>query len=457
MMRSLTSRLTLWYALIATATVGLILVGGRFYLEYSLIQGVDLLNAVEFEEIRSRVEELADSVDQEELVRAVHAHAELDASLYFFQIASSSGEILYRSDNLGSHILPEALHGHPKITYEDPELGWIRSMEGSIAGLNVNIVSWLDTMYALFDDYEKASLMVCLVIFVLSLSVGYLLSRLALRPIGAIQETARRIGVSRFGERIPVPNTGDELERLAVLLNAMLDRLERSYEQVKRFTAEASHEFRTPLSILRLHTERLLGNPDLSSEEREKALSEQMEEVERLNHMIDDLLFLAKADAGVIRMEIRSVALQSFLDDLRSDAEILAEEKGIRFLMKNSPVATWRLDPSLIRQVLLNLIVNAIRYSKSGTTITLSVEPSQGNLVLMVSDEGPGVPEEKLGRIFDRFERLNQDERKGANGLGLAICRSIVSRHGGAIVARNRTHPRGLEVELTLPKDSSSS
>ena len=450
-MKSLTSRLTLWYALVATATVAVILVGGRFYLEYSLVRGIDLLNEVELEEIRSRILDQGPEASIEDRIAAVHQHAELDASLYFFQVADSDGHVLYRSANLGNYDLPEALHGHARMSYEDPELGWIRSLEEQVGGLDVHVVSWLDSAHALFDDYERASFLVCGAVFILSISFGYFLSRLALRPIASIQQTAQKIGASRFSDRIPVPNTGDEVERMAVLLNDMLDRLESSYEQVKRFTAEASHEFRTPLSILRLQTERMLNHPDLDAEEREKALSDQMEEVERLNQMIDDLLFLARSDAGVMRVELRRIVLGDYLEDLRCDVNLLAEDRGIIFQMKSPTNLIWTLDPVLIRQVLLNLISNALRFSDSGMTIELDVSVRKESLVFSIQDEGKGVPEDQLPRIFDRFERLDQGNDSGANGLGLAICRSIVERHSGSIRAYNRKDRSGLVVEVTIP------
>lgn len=451
-MKSLTARLTFWYALIVTLTVAVLLIVGRFYLERNLIKGVDLLNQVEFEEIQSRIKSPAGMDSQQELIASIREHAELDAALYFFQVANADQEILYKSSNLGAHLLPPEVHGKTQVTVKDDELGWIRSMEFEHAGLDIHIVSSLNSTMVLFNNYEQIGLIACWIVFLLSLVVGCCFSRLAIRPIASIQSTAQRITASSFNERIPVPNTGDEIAKMALLLNEMLDRLENSYQQVKRFTAEASHEFRTPLSIIRLHTEHLLSHPELSPHELEAALSEQMEEVERLNSMIDDLLLLAKADSGVMALDLRSVDLAEYFDDLATDLDLLTADKGVRFELQQLGPASWVFDPSWMRQVILNLVSNALAVSASEALIELRVELAGNQLRLSVRDEGPGVAAEDLMRMFDRFERLGQKSYADGNGLGLAICSSIVKRHAGTIQAKNRIDRSGLCVEVYCPQ-----
>ena len=147
---------------------------------------------------------------------------------------------------------------------------------------------------------------------------------------------------------------------MAVLLNDMLDRLEASYNAVKRFTSEASHEFRTPLSIIRLQTERLLEHPELSELERTNALHEQMEEVENLSNIIDSLLFLAKADAGAMPLSLQLIDMRTFLDDFKSDAALLASEHSVGFELRDEISQDWIMDVRWIRQVLLNLVSNAL-------------------------------------------------------------------------------------------------
>jgi two-component system heavy metal sensor histidine kinase CusS len=302
-----------------------------------------------------------------------------------------------------------------------------------------------------FNNYEQTSLYVGVGVFLFSLLLGFLLSRLAIRPIAAIQRSAQLVSASNFTERIPVPNTGDEVARMAILLNAMLDRLEAAYLQVKRFTAEASHEFRTPLSIIRLQTERLLGHPELTVDERGTSLVEQMEEVERLNKMIDDLLFLAKADAGVIPLSLQSVNIADYLTDFQADASLLANESSVVFSMQCTVSIDWRIDPGLIRQVLLNLLSNALEVSQAGDGVQLVVSLVGGMLSFKMKDQGAGLSESKIERMFNRFERLGASSDSKGNGLGLAICRSIVERDGGTIRAYNCQDSTGLVVEVRLP------
>ncbi len=451
-MKSLSARLTLWYALVVTLTVSVLLLLGRFYLEHNMVSAIDLLNEVEFEEIRSRIDNEDGPDTEANLIDAIKEHAELDAALYFFQVGHGHEDIIYRSSNLGPYALPKGVHGHPQATVYDDELGLIRSLEVNYAGMDIHVVSSLKSAEALFNDYERTSLYVSATVFFLSLALGYFLSRLAIRPIAAIQASARRVSASNFNERIPVPNTGDEVERMAVLLNAMLDRLEAAYQQVKRFTAEASHEFRTPLSIIRLQTERLMDQPDLSPEDRAAALAEQMDEVERLNKMIEDLLFLAKSDAGVLPLKVAAISVSEYLEDFKADADLLCEGRSVCFELHCDPDSEWTMDAGLIRQVLLNLLSNALQVSPVGGVVCLTAAKQGTMMEFRLEDEGGGLSEAQIGRMFNRFERLGATSETKGNGLGLAICRSIVERHGGTIHAENRSEGSGLAVVVRLPE-----
>jgi len=450
-MKSLTSRLTFWYALVVTVTVAVLLLLGRFYLEHNLIKGVDLLNEVEFEEVRSRIDR-PNAGGEGEVLEAVRQHAELDAALYFFQVGRGHDQVIFKSSNLGPYQLPPGVHGRSKVTVADDELGVLRSAEFSYAGLDIHIASSLHSAQKLFDDYEQTSILVCFGIFLLSLGFGYLLSRLAIHPIAAIQTTARRITASSFSERIPVPNTTDEIARMASFLNEMLDRLEASYEQVKRFTAEASHELRTPLSIIRLQAERLSQEGEMTVAERREASAEQLEEIQRLNKLIDDMLLLAKADAGVIQLNCKAVDIAEFTEDFNCDAELLAAEKGVHFKLSCPIEGIVYFDPAWMRHVLLNLLSNALNHSQAGDQLELDCVEEGGSAVFRMTDSGPGLPDYKLEAVFERFERVGADTDSGGNGLGLAICRSIVQRHGGAIRAMNRSDRSGLILEVRLPE-----
>lgn len=454
-MRSISFRLTVWYTVIVTLTVVACLFSGRFLMERYLIRGLDLMVDAEYQEIRGRILAMGEAAAQADVIDAIRYHAELDTALYYFQVNHQHRDILFKSANLGPHVLPASLHGSEPTTLDHPNLGLMRTKEYILGPLDVHIAVSLANVEILFQNYNRLSVYATLVVLVLSVGLGYFLSRLALNPVRAIQASARRITASNFDERIEVPNTRDEMARMAELLNEMLDRLQGAYQLVRRFTAEASHELRTPLSIIRLQTERLMRDESLSREERWEGLQDQLDSIERLNKLVDDLLFLAKADAGVMPVQFKTVLLREFVEDFAEDARLLAEDRGVVFSVSGSMEGTWVFDPVWIRHVLLNLLSNALKVSPSGSRIELELRIGEHALMLAVSDEGPGIPPDKVERIFERFHRLDTEQDACGSGLGLAICRSIVTRHGGTITARNRT-PHGLRVEALLPWSESS-
>jgi signal transduction histidine kinase len=449
-MKSLTFRLTVWYTVVVTLTVVACILAGRFFMERYFIRGLDLMLDAEFQEIRGRVLAVGPSADDATIIEAIRYHAELDSALYYFQVNRNHDRIIYRSANFGSSQLPTHLHHAAPETIDHPNLGLLRTGEYTVGDLDVHIAVSLANVVLLLENYNRLGFYVTGVVFCLSILLGFLLSRVALNPIRAIQDSARRITATNFNERIGVPDTKDEIVHMARLLNEMLDRLQAAYQLVKRFTAEASHEFRTPLSVIRLQTERLLREEGLARDEQVEALQDQLESIERLNKLVDDLLFLAKADAGVLQTHFKRVNLQAFVEDFAEDATLLAEDKGVGFEVCGNLAFTWTFDPVWMRHVLLNLFSNALKVSTAGTSIELLVERDEQNLIMRMDDEGPGIPADKLELIFERFHRLDTEEKTGT-GLGLAICQSIVHRHRGTIRALNRK-PSGLRVEVCLPE-----
>jgi signal transduction histidine kinase len=451
-MRTLTFRLTLWYACVVTATVSLILLAGRFYLEQNLMRGVDFLNDAEFEEIQQRLQAIPADLDPQAIADLIRQHTEIDASLFFFQVGSGDNPAFFRSSNLGGQILP--VGPGERATIRDLRLGHLRIGTYSLGGLDISIASSLQSVDAIFSNAGQTIALILALVFLVSIGIGILLSRIALKPVKDIQAIARRISARNLSERIPVPPGGDELSRLSQFLNEMFDRLEGAFQQISRFTADASHELRTPLSLIRLHGERLLRDPDLPVEERLAALGEQMGEIEHLNKLIDDLLFIARADAGVLQLSTRQTAIGAYVADFAEDARILCEDQHVGFELDSAGDGhTVTLDPVWIRHVLLNLLSNALRVSPAGSTIRMRSQPLPPNhWRLELEDEGPGLPEAMTERIFDRFQRHVDPSADGAgSGLGLAICRSIVAKHGGQIRAFVRTDRSGLRLQVDLP------
>jgi two-component system heavy metal sensor histidine kinase CusS len=269
--------------------------------------------------------------------------------------------------------------------------------------------------------------------------------------VRAIRETATRIRSDNLKERIPVGAVKDEISDLARFLNQVFDRLENSFDQIRRFTADASHELKTPLSLVRLHAERLLVAGHLEPEQRE-SVHVQLEELARVNQIIEELLFLSRADAQAIKIDLKEQGPGGFLHAFAQDAAALAEHHGRRFNYSHEGEGTIAFEEKRMRQVLLNLLANALNATPPGGRITLRSVLADGYWRMSVEDDGPGLTAEQRGRLFERFVRFTPPggEDKGS-GLGLAICRSIVLLHKGKIFADAGSEGRGLRMVIEIP------
>jgi signal transduction histidine kinase len=287
----------------------------------------------------------------------------------------------------------------------------------------------------------------------LSIGFGMALRHSTLQPVRMIQAAARRISASNLGERIAVPAASGEMAALARLLNEMFDRLERSFNQAKRFTADVSHELMTPLSIIRLHTERLLNDPELPAQYYH-SVEEQLQETMHLAETLERLLMLAKADSSALPLKLESVSTVDFVGQFAEDAQLLAESRGLNVAVAQNDAGVATFDQGCMRQVLFNLLSNALRFSPPKGTITFNSKRADGEWIVEIWDEGQGVPPHRLGDIFERFVQITPRSDLGSGaGLGLAICKSILELHHGRISARNRTDRRGLVVAFSLPRN----
>jgi signal transduction histidine kinase len=287
---------------------------------------------------------------------------------------------------------------------------------------------------------------------VASVVIGLVFSEIALRPVRIIQETANRIRSDNLSQRVPVSEVRDEISDLARLLNEMFDRLESSFNQIRRFSAEASHELKTPLSLLRLEAEKLLLNEGLTPDQHE-AVQVQMDEISRLEQIIEDLLFLSRAEAQAVTLAVRHCNCSEFLEAFVPDARVLAEHRAVRFAARIERGEPADFDPKWIRQVLLNLLTNALNVSPRGSLVTLESEFTVDGWHVAIEDEGPGVPADQRERIFERFVRLPSAgaEVVEGSGLGLAIVRVIIQLHRGTIRAEAGPRKGGLRVIFELP------
>lgn len=455
MTTSLGSRLRWWYVLAITVTVALALLVGRLFLERQLIQSIDLLNAVEFQEIRDRVIQGKTALSEQELLKTISAHAELDSLLYFFQVRRlGGGPILFQSSNMKGHALPPppAAGASGNYTCWAGPLREVRVSDFTLGQYEMQIGTPLNNVRRMFGSYSRMSFGVMGFVLVLSVFVGQWGSHVALGPIRRIQQTAARISADNLSERIPEGQAQDEVAGLAQLLNRMFDRLEVSFGKVWRFAADASHELRTPLSLIRLQSEKLLTRGQLTEPQIE-AIHQQLEAIGRLDSVIEKLLFLAKAGAGSIPVQLMRQNAYEMIDAFVPDALVLCEEHGVHFQVHLNAAATVEIDHILLRQVLLNLVNNALQVLPEGGEILLSSAPAGTVWRVSVEDNGPGVPRDQLQAIFEPFMRAPAAplrEKTAGSGLGLAICRNIVELHRGRIYAENRHPGSGLRVTFEI-------
>ncbi|WP_034344707.1 sensor histidine kinase [Deinococcus misasensis] len=274
----------------------------------------------------------------------------------------------------------------------------------------------------------------------------YGVSARALKPLRYVQAAAETITEKNLSSRVPVPNTHDEVESLASTINEALARLEKSFEMQRRFTSDASHELRTPVTAIGGHAGYLLRRTNPSPQQTE-SLTIIKNESERLSHLIQSLLELARADAGSVNMNLQPMLALPFMEDLQREmkpilgqAELLVEGQEFAFMA----------DPSRMKQVMINLISNAL---KAGSTrIILQGKLENKEVHFMVQDNGPGIAEEHLTKLFDRFYRVQESRNRdeGGSGLGLSIVKTIIDAHQGRVWFASRVG-EGTTVHVVLP------
>ncbi len=279
---------------------------------------------------------------------------------------------------------------------------------------------------------------------------GWFLARRALAPVDAMVDTARTIEAEDLSRRIEAADSTAELGRLAAVLNAMLERLERAFTAVKHFSADAAHELRTPLTILKGELEVALRSPP-TPEEYRSVLVSCLEEVDRLSTLVTDLLFLARSDSGNMSIVRTPVNLAAVLRDVCAALDALAETTPISF-RHDAPLELWtRGSEAMLFRLIFNLGENAIKYTPEGGRVTLTLKPQGTEAYLAVRDTGAGIAAEEQPHIFDRFYRADPARSRGGTGLGLALARSIVLAHGGQISVESRVgHGSCFTVRLPL-------
>jgi heavy metal sensor kinase len=265
--------------------------------------------------------------------------------------------------------------------------------------------------------------------------------RHALKPVDELTQSAEQITSRNLSRRLPVADTGDEIERLSVALNRMIARLDESFQYIQRFTADASHELRTPLTVLRGELEDIAQRPrqlGLDSEARD-TIGSLLEETERLSRIVESFLAISRLDAGEAQMERVNFDLAELTATTTEQMRLLADDKNVSLVCETKGVVEVEGDRARLKQVVVNLLDNAIKYTQEGGEARVRVRSENAHALLEVTDTGIGVPAEALRRLFDRFYRVDKarSRQMGGVGLGLAIVKSIVTAHGGQVTVES--------------------
>jgi signal transduction histidine kinase len=373
-------------------------------------------------------------------------------------------EISVLGDTVPLALLRRAAQRHTAMVTEVPagDHGTARLLTTPLpgnVGEGVLLVSYpLREVAALLARARFHATLAILAALIVSLVAGYFLARNAMRPVAAMSNRAALIGAANLHERVPIHNPRDELGILATTLNGLLDRVAEALDQQRRFMADASHELRTPVAIMRGETDIALGSATRSAEEYREALTVVHKAAIRLGHTVEDIFLLALVDAK----EAPVVPAPIYLDDLVADAcramRSLAEGRGITIDCATSAEAAYVGDEQLLQRLIANLLDNAIKYSPPGGSITVRFDRTGDWYALSVSNGGPGIPPEAREHVFDRFFRLDSARtvsigthgRVTGSGLGLPIARWIAERHGGTLELSESTEAR-TSFTLRLP------
>lgn len=397
----------------------------------------------------------------EDLARDFPELAVLDK---FFQIYSANGTITIRSPHFESRAVPlsrtalaAALAG--QVAWESAR--WrtgdpvrLVSVPVMRAGGLVNIVQVGTSLQPVEEALQRLRFLLLVTIpaaVIVALAGGWWLAGRALRPVDVITEAARRIAAGDLSQRIMVHPSSDEIGRLAATLNDMIARLDASFRQVRQFSTDASHELRTPLTILKGEAELTLRRPR-SAEEYRLVLESGLEEIDRMTQIVDELLFLSRADLGEVELASLAVRLDLLVEEVQRQAAVLGQERDIRVTLGTVVPVTVAGDELRLRELLLNLLDNAVKYSHSSGTIGVSLLRDGSYARLSVKDHGIGIPPDVQARIFDRFYRTEaaREHARQGTGLGLSISRWIAGAHHGRIEVQS-IEGSGSTFTLVLP------
>ena len=439
---SIGARLTLWYSLVLLGGLSLFATSIWLVVRHSMIATLDETLAAQVQGVSTVLRTEYEPSDPGHLQEELSEYAQATPEGNLIEVRDPEGNVIIGSKTVssaagsrGSYRTSAAhvtVQGH---TYQIVVAVPMQATELTLRRLGA-LLLWMAPGVLLIGSLG-----------------GYWMSRRALRPVDAITRAAQTIGIKHLSQRLEVPPTPDELQRLSQTWNGMLERLEAAVKRLSQFTADASHELRTPIALIRATAELTLRRERPVDTYRE-ALGRILEDADRMTRLIDDLLLLARADAELPPMPLDRVELTPLVREVCREGQVLAEERQLEISSQapEQPVYVDANDPAL-RRLLLLLVDNAVKYTPAGGHITVSVGLEPSGPTLTVRDTGIGIPDAALSHVFERFYRVDESRNRdaGGAGLGLSIAQWIAERHHARLEAESEMG-RGSAFRVRFPR-----
>jgi two-component system heavy metal sensor histidine kinase CusS len=436
---SIRLRITLWYSLVLLAALSLFALGIWLTANRRLMASVDAALVEQAKGVITVIRNEIDPSHPEQLLEELTEYAQATPDGNLIEVRDPSGRKILSSKMVAlERATPAQAFGNQKFGRSHYRT-YSTTAQVKGAPFQVLVATPLRETRSILRQLHILLLSTAPVVLLISALGGYWISRRTLAPVDEITQAARSIGIQNLSRRLAVPATGDELQRLSETWNDMLARLESAVKRLSQFTADASHELRTPIALIRTTAELTLRR-ERSPETYREALSEIVTESERTSRLVEDLLLLARADAGLPALPLESLELTPLVRDICEQGQVLAEARQLHISteLPQEPVFVQANDTAL-RRLLLLLVDNAVKYTPAGGHITVSVGQDLAGATLAVRDTGIGIPDSALPHVFERFYRADDSRNRdaGGAGLGLSIAKWIAERHHASLEAES--------------------
>lgn len=424
--RSLRWKLVMWAALFAFGASIICVWATWILLRHQEVQALDRRLATDAQELFRDIENFQGVNKRLEVTERFVPLALRDRLV---EVRGRTGEILYVSPNLSAPVLKDGIEEfHTReIAGRPVRVGVFRDHE-----LTLHVGADLKDIEQLGWEIARSQVIVIPAVLLLIAAGSWLLGSIALTPIERIRRAAERITAERLDERIGSEGPSDEIGRLIDVLNATFERLQGSFEQAARFSADASHQLKTPIAVLRAGIDEILDKDGMSPDQRDR-VADLLQQTRRLTSVAENLLLLSRADTGRLALRAASFELRKVLEGSLEDAHILGEKRNLEIEARLPETLPITGDRDMISLILQNLVENAVKYNRPGGKILVSAAKAGEEVQICVGNSGPGIPAERAPHIFKRFYRARGDEQIPGHGLGLSIARELARAHGGEL------------------------